>query len=207
MSLPRAVRWAIAAGALVVGILVAYAALWPEAARPKFEAVDVTGVDWGKGFALTDHHGKRRTLADFRGKVVALFFGFTHCPDACPTTMAMLAEAVRKLEGEAADVQVLFATVDPKRDTPQVLSQYVPAFHPSFLGLYADEEATARAAKEFKVYFETHAPNEHGSYSVDHSAQVFLFDKSGRLRLLIGSGAKPDAVARDLHRLLTEGKG
>jgi protein SCO1/2 len=205
----RALPWAIAAAALVAGAWLAYATLWPGAAPVKFKAVDITGVDWGRGFELTDHHGRRRTLADFRGKVVTLFFGFTHCPDVCPTTMAMLGEAVRKLGPEAKDVQGLFVTVDPKRDTPQVLAQYVPAFHPAFLGLYADEETTARTAKEFKIYYKAQAPDGQGShgqgsYTVDHSAQVFVFDKSGRLRLLISrsSGATPESVAHDLRILL-----
>jgi protein SCO1/2 len=208
MSARRLLLFAVAAVALLIGAFVAYGTLRPGGAPPKFEGVDVTGVDWGRGFELTDHHGKRRTLADFRGKVVAVFFGFTHCPDMCPTTMAMLAEAVRKLESEAGIVQVLFVTVDPKRDTPEVLSQYVPAFHPAFLGLYADEGTTARTAKEFKVYFKAQAPNEHGAYSVDHSGQVFIFDKSGRLRLLTRSSkATPDSVAHDLRLLLQEGRG
>ena len=208
MSARRLLLFAVAAAALLIGAFVAFTTLRPGGSPPKFEAVDVTGVDWGKGFELTDHHGKRRTLADFRGKVVAVFFGFTHCPDMCPTTMAMLGEAVRKLGSEAGIVQVLFVTVDPKRDTPQVLAQYVPAFHPAFLGLYADEETTARTAKEFKVYFKAQAPNEHGAYSVDHSGQVFIFDKSGRLRLLTRSSkATPDSVAHDLRLLLQEGRG
>lgn len=206
MSARRFFVFAVAAAALLIGVFVAYATLRPGGAPPKFEAVDITGVDWGKGFDLTDHHGKRRTLADFRGKVVAVFFGFTHCPDMCPTTLAMLGEAVRKLESRAGNVQVLFVTVDPKRDTPRVLSQYVPAFHPAFLGLYADDETTARTAKEFKVYFKAQAPDEHGSYAVDHAGPVFIFDQSGRLRLLIGStGATSDSVARDLRLLLREG--
>ncbi len=207
MSARRLVLFALAASALLIGMLVAYATLRLGSGPPKFEAVDATGVDWGRGFALTDHNGKRRTLADFRGTVVALFFGFTHCPDMCPTTMAMLGEAVRKLEGEAGNVQVLFVTVDPKRDTPQVLAQYVPAFHPTFLGLYADEETIARTAKEFKVYFKAQPPDEHGSYAVDHSGQVFVFDRSGRLRLVVRSGTTADSIAHDLRLLLQEGRG
>ena len=207
MSARRLLFFVVAAAALLIGAFVAYGTLRPGGALPKFEAVDVTGVDWGRSFALTDHHGKRRTLADFRGKVVAVFFGFTHCPDMCPTTMAMLAEAVRKLESEAGIVQVLFVTVDPKRDTPQVLAQYVPAFNPAFLGLYADEATTERTAKEFKVYFKAQAPNEHGAYSVDHSGQVFVFNRSGRLRLIVRSGATADSVAHDLRLLLRESAG
>ncbi|MBI2751923.1 MAG: SCO family protein [Betaproteobacteria bacterium] len=208
MSARRPLVFAVAAATLLIGAFVAYVTLRPDAARAKFEAVDITGADWGRGFELTDHHGKRRTLADFRGKAVTLFFGYTHCPDVCPTTMAMLGEAVRKLESEAGNVQVLFVTVDPKRDTPQVLAQYVPAFNPTFLGLYADEATTERTAKEFKVYFKAQAPNEQGSYTVDHSGQVFVFDRSGRLRLIVrSSGATADSVAHDLRLLLQEGKG
>ena len=186
------------------GIQYGYATFAPGERR--FEATDVTGVPWGKGFALTDHHGKPRTLADFRGKVVTLFFGFTNCPDVCPTTMAMLGETMRRLGGDAAHVQGLFVTVDPGRDTPQVLAQYVPAFHPSFLGLYGDEDAIARTAQEFKIYYKAHAPDHRGAYAVDHSGQVFVFDKAGRLRLLVSrsSEATPDSVAHDLRVLIEE---
>lgn len=208
MSARRLFLIAAAVAALLFGAFVAYATLRPGGAPPKFEAVDITGSDWGGGFELTDHHGKRRTLADFRGKVVTVFFGYTHCPDICPTTMAMLGDAVRELESEAGNVQVLFITADPKRDTQQVLSQYVPSFHPAFLGLYADDETTERTAKVFKAYFRAQAPNEHGAYSVDHSGQVFVFDKAGRLRLYIqSSGATPGSVAHDLRLLLQEGAG
>lgn len=205
MSALRTVSYAITAAAAAAGVLAAYTMLQPGASRATFEAVDVTGAPWGKGFDLTDHHGRRRTLADFRGKVVTLFFGFTKCPDICPTTMAMLGEALRRLGPDADKVQGLFVTVDPRRDTPQVLAKYVPAFFPSFLGLYGDENATARAAGEFKVYFKAHPPDHHGSYGVEHSGQVFVFDRGGRLRLFISStGATPEAVARDLKILLRE---
>jgi protein SCO1/2 len=123
------------------------------AEAPKFKLTDVSGAGFGKELNLTDHHGKPRTLADFRGKVVTVFFGFTHCPDACPTTMVEMAQVAKELGPDADKLQVLFVTVDPGRDTQKVLSQYVPSFHPGFLGLYGDAESTARAAKEFKVYF------------------------------------------------------
>jgi protein SCO1/2 len=206
MSLRRALLWSTAAAAVAVGAVAAYATLGP-ASRPQFEAVDITGAPWGNGFELTDHLGRRRTLGDFRGKVVALFFGYTQCPDMCPTTLALLAETVKKMGADADRVQGLFVTVDPKRDTPQVLSQYVPAFHPSFLGLYADEETTARTVREFKGFVHASAPSEHGSYTVDHSAQIYVFDGTGRIRLYV----KPDAmtaesIARDLRTLLREGE-
>src|SRR5687768_16995470 len=119
-----------------------------------FQLTDVTGAPFGKTLELTDHNGTRRTLADFKGKVVVLFFGFTHCPDACPTTMLELAKVAKELGPDAERMQVLFVTVDPERDTPELLRQYVPSFHPSFLGLHGTIEDTTKAAKEFKVFFQ-----------------------------------------------------
>jgi protein SCO1 len=207
MRLRHALLWGTVAAAVAAGAVAAYATLAPLASRPQFEAVDITGAPWGSGFELTDHLGKKRTLGDFRGKVVALFFGYTQRPDMCPTTLALLGEAVKTLGSDADQVQGLFVTVDPRRDTPQVLSQYVPAFHPSFLGLYADDETIARTLREFKGYVHADAPNEQGSYTVDHSAQVYVFDRLGRIRLYV----KPDAmsaesIARDLRTLLREGE-
>jgi protein SCO1/2 len=207
MSLRAAFSGIAVAAALVAGGLLAYATFVQKPAPVAFNGVDVTGAPWGRDFALTDHHGRPRTLRDFRGKVVMLFFGFTHCPDVCPTAMATLGEATRRLGDDAKEVQGLFVTVDPKRDTPEVLAKYVPAFHPSFLGLYGDDAATARTAKEFKIYYHAQAPNEHGSYSVDHSGQVYVLDRSGRLRLYIKShDATPEAVVHDLKLLLGEPK-
>ena len=119
---------------------------------PKFQLTDVTGATFGRDIQLTDHNGKPRTLADFRGKVVVVFFGYTHCPDFCPATLAELAAVASELGGDAGRMQVLFITVDPERDTPAVLSKYVPAFNPGFLGLRGDAEATTRTAKDFKVF-------------------------------------------------------
>lgn len=192
--------------AFALGVFAALAMLKPDA-PPKFAAVDITGVEWGKDFRLTDHTGRPRRLADFRGKAVAMFFGFTHCPDMCPTAMAELAEVLRLLGDEAGRVQVLFVTVDPKRDTLAVLSQYVPAFHPSFLGLYGDAAATERTAKEFKVYYHANSVNEHGAYSVDHSGQILVFDPQGRLRLLMKPDLGPEAMAHDMRLLLKESQG
>ena len=168
---------------------------------PGFKLTDVTAANFGKELALTDHNGKPRTLADFRGKVVTVFFGFTHCPDVCPTTLAEMAQVVKALGPAGNGVQVLFVTVDPERDTQQVLAQYVPAFHPSFLGLYGDAEATARAAKSFKVYFRKQ-PAKDGHYSVDHSAGTYLFDREGRLRLFAGYGTGAPALLHDIRILL-----
>lgn len=203
MTLRRALPWIVCAAALVLGVAV-FAAFQLKGEKPGFEAVDITGVEWGKSFALTDHHGLKRTLGDFAGQVVAISFGYTGCPDMCPTTLALLASSLDKLGADARRVQVLFVTVDPKRDTPEVLAKYLPYFHPSFLGLYGDEQAVARTAKEFKVYFEARPPDDRGYYAVDHSGQVFVFDPHGRLRLFIKPESTPDAIAHDLRMLLEE---
>jgi protein SCO1 len=168
---------------------------------PKFKLTDVSGAGFGKELNLTDHNGKPRTLADFRGKVVTVFFGFTHCPDACPTTMVEMAQVAKELGPDADKLQVLFVTVDPARDTQKVLAHYVPSFHPGFLGLYGDAEATARAAKEFKVYFNKQ-PAKSGSYSVDHSAGTFILDRQGRLRLFAQYGQGAEAILHDVRLLL-----
>lgn len=167
-----------------------------------FTGIDVTGGEMGGELRLTDHNGKPRTIADFRGKVVVVSFGFTHCPDVCPTTLADLARAVRDLGDRGREVQVLFVTVDPKRDTEALLREYVPAFHPEFLGLRGDAEATAKVAKDFKVYAQEQAGKEPGSYTVNHSAQVFVLDREGKVRLLLPPNTPPAAVAGDLRVLL-----
>ena len=167
----------------------------------KFKLTDISGVDFGKALNLTDHNGKPRTLADFRGRVVTVFFGFTHCPDVCPTTLAEMAQVVKELGRDGDRVQVLFVTVDPERDTQQVLKQYVPSFNPGFLGLYGDAGATALAAKEFKVYFQKQ-PVKDGGYSVDHSAGTYILDREGRLRLFASYGTGAPALLHDIRILL-----
>ena len=167
----------------------------------KFKLTDVTGANFGKELNLTDHDGTPRTLTDFRGKVVTVFFGFTHCPDACPTTMVEMAGVMKELGPDADRLQVLFVTVDPERDTQKVLSQYVPSFHPSFLGLYGDAEATARAAKAFKIYYQKR-PVEGAGYSVDHSAGTFVLDREGRVRLFAQYGLGGAAILHDVRLLL-----
>ena len=173
------------------------------ASKPlKFDSVDITGVGWGTDLHLTDHAGKPRGLADFRGKVLAIYFGYTHCPDMCPTTMAKLARVVERLGDQAGRVQVAFITVDPARDTPEVLAQYVPAFNPTFLGLYGDERTTALTAAEFKVYFGAEPKDANGFYTVDHSSPVYVFDPKGRLRLFVRPDESIDAVVHDVKLLL-----
>ena len=159
---------------------------------PQFKSTDITGVDYGKSLELTDHTGRARRLEDFRGKAVVVFFGFTHCPDVCPTTLADLSQAIRQLGPDADRVQVLFVSVDPERDTREALAKYVTAFDPRFLGLYGDAAATQRVAKDFKIYYEKRKTKD--SYSVDHSSQSYVIDPQGRLRLLV----RPDRIAADL---------
>src|SRR5689334_10219664 len=168
---------------------------------PSFKNTDITGADYGKDFVLTDHTGKTRTLADFRGKVVVVFFGYTRCPDVCPTTLADLKAAKEQLGADGKRLQVLFVTVDPERDTRQLLASYVPAFDPSFLGLCGDAAAIARVAKEFKVFYQKAPGRTPDSYTVDHSSGSYVFDPQGRLRLLVRQGNVPNLVS-DLKTLL-----
>jgi len=172
--------------------------------RPGFRATDITGADFGRDFALTDHTGKSRSLSDFRGRVVVMFFGFTHCPDVCPTTLAELAAVVKKLGTDGDRVQVLLVTVDPERDTPQVLSQYVTAFNPRFLALRGTAEETARVAKEFKIIYQKIAGVRPDSYTMDHSAGTYIFDTQGRLRLYVSYGQGPEIFAHDIALLLKQ---
>ena len=185
---------------LVLLVLAAWlAACTP--AGPSFKGSDVTGATFGRDFALTDPAGQPRTLADYRGKAVAVFFGYTQCPDVCPTTLAALAEATRALGADADKVQVVFITVDPDRDTAALLAQYVPAFDPRFVGLRGDAAATERVAREFKVIYQKVPGTTPDRYTMDHSAGMFLFDRAGRLRVY-ESSADPAVLAHDLRTLL-----
>ena len=192
-------------GRLVLALLFAAVAAGCAPDGPKFNASDVTGSSFGKDFALTDFSGKPRTLADFRGKAVVIFFGYTQCPDVCPTTLAELAEAMQRLGADADRVQVLFVTVDPARDTPELLSKYVPAFDPRFLGLYGDADALARTAKEFKILYQKQPGTTPGSYTMDHSAGTYLFDPQGRLRVYVSYGQGVGVFVHDLRELLKAG--
>jgi protein SCO1/2 len=196
----RALRGLAVAAVPALLALLAGCSSGPDA--PTFKASDVTGTSYGRDFALTDHHGKPRTLADFRGKVVVLFFGYTQCPDVCPTTLAELAEVMRQLGPDAARVQVLFATIDPERDTAQLLAQYVPAFNPTFLGLRGDDDATARTAKEFRVFYQKQPGRTPDTYTMDHSAGTFVFDPQGRLRVYVSYGQGPEVFVHDIRELL-----
>lgn len=171
-------------------------------APPAFKSTDISGVDWGKSFNLTDHQGQARTLADFKGKAVVLFFGFTQCPDVCPTTLVSMKEVLGLLGEDAGRVQVLFVSLDPARDTTELLAQYMPQFHPSFIGLRGDDATIAALAKDFKVFYSKQPGKTDTSYTIDHSTGSFAFDPQGRLRLLLRHGEAPATIAADLKLLL-----
>lgn len=188
----------------LVAVTLAVAACTASEPREKFQASDITGVSWGRDFHLVDPAGARRSLADYRGQVVMMFFGYTNCPDACPTTLAKMAQAVERLGADAKRVQGLFVTVDPVRDVPAVLAQYVPSFNPTFVGLSGDPPVIAATAKEFKVFFEAQKPGSNGFYTIDHQSGIFVFDARGRLRLFMGPNIWVDAMVHDLRLLLGE---
>jgi len=173
---------------------------------PVFKNTDLTGADCCRDFRLTDHKGQVRTLADFRGKVVVMFFGYTQCPDVCPSTMMEMTAVMQQLGADAQRVQLLFVTVDPERDTPELLANYVPAFNPSFIGLFGDLETTARTAKEFRVFFQKQPGSTPTSYTVDHTAGSYVFDTQGRVRLFTRYGDGGANLVADLRALLKQDK-
>jgi protein SCO1 len=172
--------------------------------KPEFKNIDITGsAAFGKDFSLVDTDGKVRTLADFKGKVVVIFFGYTQCPDVCPTTLTEMKEVMNTLGSQADKVQVLFITVDPERDTTEVLKQYVPAFDPRFLGLRpVDEASLEKVTKDFKIYYKKVPGSSPGSYTIDHTAGSYAFDPDGHLRLYIKHAQGPETLAHDLKELL-----
>jgi protein SCO1/2 len=175
-----------------------------KAAPAAFTNTDVTGLAYGKDFSLHDHNGVLRTLADFKGKAVLVFFGFTHCPDVCPTTLVEMANVMKELGPDADKVQVLFVTVDPERDTTELLKQYVPAFDSRFIGLRGDLAETEKTAKEFKVFYQKVPGKTPGSYTVDHTAGSYVFDTQGRIRLFVRHGQGTEPIVHDLKILLAE---
>ena len=172
--------------------------------KPEFKNIDITGgTAFGKDFSLLDPDGKVRTLADFKGKVVVMFFGYTQCPDVCPTTLTEMQQVMALMGPKSDKVQVLFVTVDPERDTAEILKQYVPAFDPSFLGLRpADEAGLEKVTKDFKIYYKKVPGTKPGSYTMDHTAGSYAFDPEGRLRLYIKHAQGPEILAHDLKELL-----
>jgi protein SCO1/2 len=171
-------------------------------APDRFHSVDITGAPYAQGFALTDASGQTRRLEDFRGKLVTVFFGFTQCPDVCPTTMTKFAEVKRLLGKQGDELQVVFITVDPERDTPAVLGQYVPQFDKSFVGLTGSVQAVTDVSKDFKVFFMKVPGRTEKSYTMDHTTASYVFDREGRIRLFVRHDETAENIAADLKRLL-----
>lgn len=192
-------RWRILCGVVLLGLL---AGCSPKPAAQTFVGTDITGAALGSGLQLTDHQGHARSLQDFRGKLVVLFFGYTHCPDVCPTTMDDLAKAMKLLGNQRRQVQVLFVTLDPERDTVPVLAQYVPAFDRDFLGLTGTQQQIEATAAQFKVYAQKQPVAGKSGYTIDHSAGCYVFDQQGRPRLYLHFGQQPRDIAHDLLQLL-----
>ncbi|MBA3593333.1 MAG: SCO family protein [Pseudomonadota bacterium] len=171
-------------------------------AKPQFASIDITGADYAKDFALTDHNGQMRSIKDFAGKVVVIFFGFTQCPDVCPTSMAELAEIKKMLGADGGRLQGLFVSLDPERDTPEVLKAYMANFDPGFLALRPDLDKLPQVAKDFKIFYKKVEGKTPGSYTLDHSAGSYVFDPQGRVRLYSRYGSGAPALAGDVKLLL-----
>ena len=174
----------------------------PTGSRLQFSHTDITGADFAREFELTSHHGQSVRLADFKGKVVVLFFAFMHCPDVCPTTLSELNVVMERLGADAKHVQVLFVTVDPERDTLENLSSYMGAFNPDFLGLSGTADEIATVTQEFKVIYQKVEGSMSDTYSVDHSAGTYVFDRDGQVRLFVPYGANPDELTSDILQLI-----
>lgn len=190
--------WVYLAFLVMTGLL----ASCQQGGSASFIGTDLTGTQFGKPLSLTDHTGKLRSMNDFKGKVVVLFFGYTHCPDVCPTTMSDLKQTMKLLGDKANDVQVLFVTVDPERDTQAVLAQFVPGFDARFIGLRGTEAEVAANLSEYKVYAAKVSEPGKSGYTMDHSAGLYVFDKTGAPRIYLGYGEKPENIAHDLQLLL-----
>ena len=170
--------------------------------KPQFKAVDLTGADYARDFALPDADGRMRSIKDFQGKAVVVFFGYTQCPDVCPTTLAEIAEAKKLLGADGSKVQGVFITVDPERDKPELLKAYMASFGPDFVALRGTPEQTAAVAKDFKVFYRRSEGKTPGSYAMDHTAASYVYDPQGRLRLYVRYGSGPQALADDIKLLL-----
>lgn len=172
--------------------------------KPAFSGIDITGADYATGFNLTDHNGQPRTLADFKGKAVVVFFGFTQCPDVCPTSLGELAEARRLLGTDGERLQGLFISIDPERDTPEIMKEYMASFDPSFLALYAAPDALPALAKSYRIYYKKVPGSTATSYTMDHSAGSYVYDAAGRIRLYHRYGSGAQALANDVKLLLKD---
>jgi protein SCO1/2 len=193
-STPKRGRWA------AMALLFSLAACSPE--QPQFKSIDLTGANYAQGFTLTDHNGQTRSLSDFKGKVVVLFFGYTQCPDVCPTSLSELTEVKRLLGAEADKLQGVFVTVDPARDTAELLKAYMANFDPSFVAFVPTDEELAKVAKDFKIYYKKAEGKTPTSYTMDHSAFSYVYDTQGRLRLYSRYGSGAQVLAQDIKLLL-----
>jgi len=194
----------IAAGALWVGAAGIFSACTPKG--PKFQGVDLTGAEYARDLPLPDHNGQLRSLKDFAGKVVVVFFGYTQCPDVCPTSMSELAEVKRALGADGDKLQGIFVTVDPERDTPEMLKAYMASFDPGFLALRGSPEQLAAVAKDFKIYYKRVDGQTPTSYTMDHSAGSYVYDTAGRLRVYHRYGSGAQSLAADVRALLDEAR-
>ena len=170
----------------------------------RYNGIDLTGAEYARKLSLPDFDGKPRTLADFQGKVTAIYFGYTQCPDACPTTLAELAGVAKALGPDASRLQVVFITVDPSRDTAALLKNYVTNFNPAFLALRGDENQTKATAQEFKIFYEKVPGKTDDTYTIDHISGVYLFDPQGRVRLFERQSLEPALMTDDIKALLAE---
>lgn len=195
----------VLASALALSLVACDAPTAGGSAAAPFKAIDITGAEYARTLALTDQNGQPRTLADFKGKVTVVFFGFTQCPDVCPTTMAELAQVKASLGKDGDRVQGVFVTVDPERDSEAALKTYMGGFDPSFVALRGTPEQIAATAKEFKVFFQKVPGKAEGSYSVDHTAGSYVFDSQGKVRLFVRYGGPAEDLAADLKALLAAG--
>lgn len=187
---------------LMVVLLLAGCPARQQDPQPAYVGAEISGAELGTDFTLQDHTGGVRHLSDFKGKLVALFFGYTHCPDVCPTTLSDLAKALKLLGPDGDRVQVLFVTLDPERDTSEVLGRYVPSFNPLFIGLRGDEGTTRKVAQQFRIFYSKQASGSRSGYSIDHSAGVYVYDRKGNLRLYLSHGQGAKEIAHDFRVLL-----
>lgn len=200
----NALRRLTVLGGLCAALLTGCSDKPADATASGFASIDITGADYANAFQLTDHNGQQRTLADFKGKVVVVFFGYTQCPDVCPTSMSELAEAKRLLGADGDKLQGLFISVDPARDTPEVMKQYMASFDPSFLALYTTADGLPELTKHFRVYYKKVDGQTPTSYTMDHSAGSYVYDTQGRVRLYTRYGSGAAALAGDVKKLLAE---
>ena len=205
-SNPGRRRWLAAAlaGLLATGLAGCDRLGLSGSSKPSFHGVDITGADYGRKLELTDAEGKPRSLADFKGKVSVVFFGYTQCPDVCPTTLAELAAVKRDLGKDGERLQGVFVSVDPQRDTPEILKAYMASFDPGFVALRGTPEQIKDTAKEFKVFYAQVPGKTEGSYTVDHTAGTYVFDATGKVRLFVRYGSGAEALRHDLKLLLDE---